>query len=234
MKRILCFWFGLGALVLAAGAAATAQSVPTAQATVSASGQPDDATTQQALASDLFARMRALNANLRSYKADLHIDAALHTFPFISPALDGNVYFKQPDSVAVVFAVVPVLASQFKKLYAHIEPPASWPALYTFEILSDDGHLTTFRLVPRKHGRVTYLDVGVNDATATIAAYRWSYDDGGYIAFDQTFTTIEGDYLVNAQSGHVDLPSYKADVTSTLSHYQLNVPIDDGVFEQAN
>ncbi|HTV74525.1 MAG TPA: hypothetical protein VME66_12590 [Candidatus Acidoferrales bacterium] len=233
MKRISPIWFMLCAF-LAAAVAAPAQTTPPVQAAPSDSGVPSDATTQQAVSSDLFVRMCRVNANLKSYKADLHVDTAMHTFPYISPALDGNVYFKQPDSLAVVFAVVPVLASQFKKLYAHIEPPASWSALYAFEILGDDGHLTTFRLVPRKHGRVAYLDVGVDDATATIRAYRWSYEDGGYIAFDQTFTTIDGNYLVNAQSGHVELSSYKADVTSTLSHYQLNVPIDDAVFGQTN
>jgi hypothetical protein len=227
--RVLLVLCAFGAL----GAPCNAQTAQPA-ATATEPAPPTDATTQQTVTSDLFVRMQKLNAHLKSYKADLHVDAELHSFPFVSPALDGKIYFKQPDSQAVVFDVVPALASQFKKLYAHIEPPAMWADLYALETLGDDGRATTLRLVPRKRGRVSHLDITVDDATATITAYRWSYDDGGYIAFDQRFTTLQGNYLVRAQSGHIELPSYKADVTSTLTHYQLNVPIDDSVFTQDN
>jgi hypothetical protein len=245
MRIVIPVWLTLCAFV-AAGGLCRAQSAQTPQpqampfATAAATavgtepGPPTDATTQQTVTSDLFVRMQKLNATLKTYKADLHVEAELHSFPFVSPSLDGKVYFKQPDSQAVVFDVVPALASQFKKLYAHIEPPTMWADLYALEILGDDGHATTLRLVPRKHGRVSHLDVTVDDTTATITSYRWSYDGGGFIAFDQSFTVLQGNYLVRAQSGHIDLPSYKADVKSTLTHYQLNVPIDDSVFTQAN
>jgi hypothetical protein len=243
MRSVLSVWLALCVFATVSGLCqaqttpptqplATPAAAPTATATEP--GPPTDATTQQTVSSDLFVRMQKLNAGLKTYKADLHIDAELRSFPFLSPALDGKVYFKRPDSQAVVFDVVPALASQFKKLFAHIEPPGMWAGLYVLETLGDDGQATTLRLVPRKHGRVSHLDVTVDDATATIVAYRWSYDDGGSIAFDQTFLTVRGNYLVSGQSGHIDLPSYKADVTSTLTHYQLNVPIDDAVFTQAN
>lgn len=178
--------------------------------------------------------MCKVNEKLQSYQAKLHIDVALHMFPPLSTSLDGNVYYKQPDKEAAVFTVVPMLASQFKKLYAHVEPPALWSTVYRFEVLSDDGTFTIFRLVPRKHGRVLHLDVSVDDAAATIHGYRWEYEEGGYIAFDQTFTTIAGNKLVASQSGHVELPSYKADVHSTVSDYKLNVPVDDAVFTHDN
>jgi hypothetical protein len=37
---------------------------------------------------------------------------------------------------------------------------------------------------------------------------------------------------VQRQTGHVDLPAYKADVTSAFSDYKLNVAIQDSVFQE--
>jgi len=180
----------------------------------------------------LFKRMVALNGALRTYKADVHLDVALKTFPFISPSIDGNVYYKKPDKTAVIFDTVPALASQFKKVYPRVDPPATWTTVYDVAVMSDDGTDTTFRLRPKKNGRVDHLDVKVDDPTATIRSYTWDYKDGGSVSFDQSFTSIDGNYLVDKQTGHVDLPSYKADVTSAFSNYKLNVAIGDSIFAE--
>ena len=50
----------------------------------------------------------ARQRGLKSYQADLHVDVTTQDFPFLSPSLDGNAYFKQPDKKAVVFDTVPV------------------------------------------------------------------------------------------------------------------------------
>ena len=182
--------------------------------------------------SPIFHRMTALNAHLKSYQADVHVDAAMKSFPPISPSFDGTLYFKQPDKQAVVFQTVPVLAGQLKKVYPHVEPPALWPQIYTMSLIGDDSGVTTIRLVPKKHGRVAHLDIKADDANATIKNMTWTYEDGGSITFDQTFTTISGNYLVKSQTGHVDLPSYKADVKSAFTNYKLNVPVSDDVFKE--
>jgi len=196
-------------------------------------GAADDssqATGSSAVDNPLYKRMTQVNAGLHSYKADLHADIALKTFPFLSPSLDGNVYFKQPDKQAVNFDTVPALAAQFKKLYPRIEPPAVWPTIYVVSVLGDDKGLTTFRLVPKKHGRVAHLDIKADDANATIKSMTWTYDDGGFVTFDQTMMSQSGDFLVKSQTGHVELPSYKADVTIGYSNYKLNVAVADSVF----
>ncbi len=180
----------------------------------------------------LFKRMVALNGSLHTYTAAVKLDVALKTFPYISPELEGNVYYKRPDKEAVVFDTVPALASQFKKVYPNIDPPSRWTTLYDVAVLGDDGTTTIFRLVPKRNGRVEHLDVKVDDPTATVKSYTWTYKDGGYVMFDQSFTSIDGNYLVDKQSGHVDLPSYKADVTSNFTNYKLNVAVADSVFEE--
>jgi hypothetical protein len=61
----------------------------------------------------------------------------------------------------------------------------------------------------------------------------WNYEDGGSISLAQEYANVDGAYVVSAQSGKVDLPSYKADVASKFSDYKLNVAVDDKVFEDA-
>jgi outer membrane lipoprotein-sorting protein len=178
----------------------------------------------------LLKRMTDLNAGLHSYKAAVHLDVTLKTFPFLSPSIEGSVYYKQPDKEAVVFDTVPALASQFKKVYPKIDPPGRWLELYDVAVLGDQSGTTTFRLVPKKNSRVEHLDVQVDDATATVKSYMWTYKDGGYVTFDQTYKNVAGNYLVDKQTGHVELPSYRADVTSAFSNYQLNVTVADSVF----
>lgn len=180
--------------------------------------------------SALYARMQHVNASLRSYQADFHVDVTTHGFPFINPSLDGKAYFQQPDKNAVVFDTVPALASQFKKVYPQLEPPSEWPQIYDVSPVSDDGTTAAFRLVRKKNGRVDHVDVTVDDRTATVTGMTYVYKDGGSISFRQTYTVIDGNYVIKSQTGTVNLPSYHADVASTFSNYKLNVGIDPGVF----
>jgi hypothetical protein len=181
-------------------------------------------------AAAVFARMQRVNAGLKSYQADLHVDVTTHGFPFISPSLDGKAYFEQPDKNAVVFETVPALASQFKKVYPQLEPPSEWSQSYDVTPVSDDGTTAQFRLVRKKNGRVDHVDVAVDDRTATVTSMTYIYKDGGTISFQQTYAVMDGNYVIKTQSGKVDLPQYHADVASTFTNYKLNVSIDQQVF----
>lgn len=177
----------------------------------------------------LLQRMTAVNPNLQSYTASLHVVIALHTLP-LNPTLDGNYYFKRPDKQAVVFDTVPMLAQQFQKVYPKIDPPATWQDLYEISILNANGGMTTLRLTPKRTGRVAHLDVAVDDASAMPSSFTWTYVDGGTVSFDQEYARVGGNYLVRSQTGKVNLPSYNADVTTTFSNFQVNVPVPDTVF----
>ncbi|GAC1441638.1 MAG: hypothetical protein NVS4B5_21780 [Vulcanimicrobiaceae bacterium] len=216
--KIPTYLLALAALVASASLGAT-------PAAAQGTAVPLDAKTTA-----LYKRVVALNAGVRSYKADVHLDVALKTFPYISPSLDGNVYYKRPDKEAIVFDTVPALASQFKKVYPKVDPPSRWLALYDVGVIGTDDGSTVYRLVPKRNGRVEHLDVRVDDATATIKAYAWTYKDGGSVTFDQSYTSVGGAYLVEKQVGHVDFPTYKADVTSNFKNYRLNVAIADSIF----
>lgn len=181
-------------------------------------------------AAGVYARMQQVNAGLKSYRADLRVEVITHGFPFISPTLEGKAYFEQPDRNAVIFETLPALASAFKKVYPQLEPPSEWARIYDVTPVSDDGTTAQFRLVRKKNGRIDHVDVSVDDRTATVSSMAYIYKDGGTISFQQTYTIVDGNYVIKSQTGKVAIPHYSADVASSFSNYQLNVKIDDAIF----
>lgn len=184
--------------------------------------------------SELLARMIALNPHVHAYEADIHADVHMTSFPFLSPSLDGKVYHKDPSLNKIVFTSgLPGIAKQFGKIYPRIEAPSRWKSVYGVTQLGDTGTITTFRLVPIKHGRVDHIDVGVNDASATIVSMHWAYNDGsGYADMQQQYAVVNGNEVVVKQTGHVEQSIYKADIDSTLSNYTFNPSISDAFFTE--
>ena len=181
---------------------------------------------------DLFARMQRVNNGLNTYQADVTVAIKMNTFPYLSPTLEGKAYYKRPDKNAVQFQSVPALAGQLKKVVGQMEPPSDWPKLYEWTKTSDDGSVAMFKLVRKKNGRIDHVDVKVDDKTATVSEMTYFYkEDGGSIKFTNTYDQVNGNYLVKAQTGKVDIPHYNADVSSTFANYKINVPVNDAVFK---
>jgi outer membrane lipoprotein-sorting protein len=202
-------------------------------AVLTLAGAPSLADTAAGPGGDVYARMQRVNINLASYQADVTVAISTHGPPFISPTLQGKMYFKKPDKNAVVFDTVPFIAQQAKHVVAQIEPPSEWPDVYTVTPTGDDGTTSSFRLVRKKNGRIDHVDVKVDDQTATVTAMTYFYNDnGGTIAFTQSYDRVGDDYVLKQQNGKVDIPHYNADVISTFSNYQLNVSVPDTVFDQ--
>ncbi len=183
-------------------------------------------------AAALLARMAAVNADLHTFTATMHAHVAMRSFPFLSADLDGTYYYKAPDREKVVFiGGVPLVAQQFDKLYAHIESPSQWQAIYAITPLSDDGTTTRLRLVPRKQGNVVRIDASVNDKSATVTSMRWNYVNGGYAELANHYASVKGYLLVESQTGRVQEPGYVAEISSTIGQYKINPSLPDGVFE---
>ena len=183
---------------------------------------------------DLYARMQRVNSGLQSYQADITLAIQMHSFPFLSPTLEGKAYFKRPDKTAVQFQTVPALAGQLKKVVGQMEAPSEWPRLYDVTPVNDDGTNAMFRLVRKKNGRVDHVDVKVDDKTATVSEMTYFYkDSGGTIKFANTYDQIAGNFVLKQQTGKVDIPHYNADVSSTFDHYKINVPVDDKLFQDS-
>jgi hypothetical protein len=182
---------------------------------------------------DLLTRMAALNPNLHSFTAAMHVDVAMLTFPFLKVHLEGTYYHEAPDRDKVVFTSgVPAVAQQFNKLYAHIEPPSRWRDVYDVKVVSDNGTITTYRLTPLKQGNVDHIDARASDRNATVQYQRWNYVNGGYAEMRNYYKTVDGNVVIASQNGHVEEPNYTADLSSTIDAYKINAPVNEAVFTQ--
>jgi hypothetical protein len=185
------------------------------------------------LLADLLTRMIAVNPSLHSYSATMHAHVALTTFPFLTTDIVATYYHKDPDLDKLeITNGLPLVAQGFSQLYPHIEPPARWNALYTITQTGDDGRTTSLRLVPRTPGNVAKIDVTVDDATATIRSERWEYQNGGWASMADDYGLVQGNTVVTSQTGHVEEPNYKGDITTTLSGYHINPDLPDSLFGQ--
>lgn len=187
--------------------------------------------TPTAAADDLLARMTAVNANLHSFTAQMKAHVALTTFPFLSADVDGTLYHKDPDMNKVeITSGLPAIAKNFDKLYPQIEPPSRWAQVFTLEKVGDDGKTTTFELTPKVNGNIRSITASVDDASALVRSMRWSYQNGASATMDNTYSQRGGYWLITAQAGSVDEPSYKGTISSTISNYKINPPLDDAIF----
>lgn len=215
MKRIITTTAALFALALGAAAfiPATAQS------------------TQGPTVISIINRMVAADT-VRSYTANVHADIAMHSFPFLSPSLDGTYYHKEPSKNKIIFTSgLPFIAKQFSKVYPEVESPSNWLQKYDVSVEGQDTDYTTLKLVPKKHGRIDHIDAKIADGTADLVELRWNYNDGGYATLDQTYSVIQGHRLVTQQTGHFEVPHYNADLKSTFTAFKINAAIPDAVFD---
>ncbi len=184
-------------------------------------------------ADDLLARMAAVNANLHSYTVQMKAHVAMTTFPFLTADLTGTYYHKDPDRDKLeITGGLPAIASQFSKIYPHLEPPSRWSEVFDVKLVSDDGKTADLQLTPKAHGNVESIDAKVDDAQATVRSLEWHYADGATATMVNSYERVQGYLLVTAQTGSVNEPSYKGTITSQLSGYKINAPIADTVFQQ--
>lgn len=186
---------------------------------------------QSSSPSDLVRRMVTAEDSVRSYTASVHADIAMHSFPFLSPSLDGTYYHKEPSKNKIVFTSgLPFIAKQFSKVYPEVASPAQWFDKYYVSVENADGAYATLKLVPRKHGRIDHIDAKIDEQTADLVQLRWNYNDGGYAMLDQTYGVVDGHRLVTQQTGHFEVPHYNADLKSTFTAFKINASIPDSVF----
>ena len=181
--------------------------------------------------SPLLQRLIAASTAVKSYTASVHADVAMHTFPYLSPSLEGTYYHKEPSRNKIIFTSgLPFMAEQFSKVYPQVESPSRWAQVYDIASEGDTAGFTTLKLVPKKHGRVDHIDAKIDDKTAELVSLRWNYNDGGYATLDQTYGPVQGYTLVTQQTGHLEVPHWTADLKSTFSDFKLNANIPDSIF----
>ena len=180
----------------------------------------------------LLARAGAINADLHSYTATMKAHVTLTSFPHMSADIVANVYHKDPDLNKIeVTSGLPIMASQFNHFVLQLEPPSQWDRLYAVTRESDYG-VSTYKLVPKVPGNIDHIDAVINDSTALVTELTWTYANGGTAHIVNTYSKIDGSYVVTAQTGTVNEPSYQGKIDATLDDYKLNAAISDSTFAQ--
>src|SRR5579872_1449733 len=121
----------------------------------------------------LFARFAADEASLRSYAVPVHTAVALHKLITFHFGLNGTVYFKQPDRIALNMHMVP---AEYRQLFADLGTPRIWPQIYDLQVVGSEttGTRTTYHLkgVPKQSSDVTSMLADVSDDGSPIVA-QW-------------------------------------------------------------
>ena len=189
----------------------------------SASAAPTDART-------IIERMAARNPSLESYRARVHVDVRMVSFPFLAPKLDGTSYYKRPDLYVVVFDRMPSYARNFGRLFNDVGNPLAWQhdQNVTFSGTTSLGgrQMLVLRLTKKIHSDILDHTLAYVDASDySLLQMEWYYTSGGKITMSQQYRT-EGSYSVLAQQhATIDIPHVRAIADASYGAYQTNVPL---------
>ncbi|MBV8490790.1 MAG: hypothetical protein JO199_09710 [Candidatus Eremiobacteraeota bacterium] len=173
-------------------------------------------------------RMIERNPSLESYRARVHVDVHMLSFPFLSPQLDGTSYYRRPDTYEVVFDRMPSYAKGFQKLFDDIGDPAAWEKDQNITLdgtANVDGHSAiVLRLTKKIHS--TILDhtlAYVDPASYELLQMEWYYTSGGKITMTQQYRDQGGYAVLSAQHAEIDIPHVHATADASYNQYQTNV-----------
>lgn len=172
-----------------------------------------------------------LQRGLHSSIADIEVHTKMKSFPPMSLTFHGHSYFRGPDKQAVVFDDVPGPLKGMVKDSPSIEPALEWEHYYHVTIVGDDGSSTTFHLVPRdSSSSLASIDAILDDTTGYMTQVHFVNTNGSETTTQQTYGTVGRFEVIVSQTGQSHGAGYKADVTTTFSDYQINVPVPDSIF----
>jgi outer membrane lipoprotein-sorting protein len=211
-----------------------ALAVTTAGGGIRAAAYGETAQTVQALSAHaILQRMADRNPALRSYRARVHVNIRMLSFPFFAPRLDGTSYFKRPDFYVVVFDRMPNYARGFQRIFDDVGSPSAWEKDQNVSLDGTAwvGNRSTIvlRLTKKIHSDIldhTLAYVDPNDFS--LVQMEWYYTNGGKITMTQQYRFENGYSLLSQQHATIKIPYVRAIADSTYGTYQTNVPVGDG------
>lgn len=178
-------------------------------------------------------KMIARNPSLQSYKARVHVDVKMLSFPYLAPKLDGTSYYKRPDTYEVVFDRMPGYAKGFQKIFDDVGDPGAWEkdqniALDGSSILW--GHpMIVLRLTKKIHSDILDHTLAyVDPYSYALVEMEWYYTSGGKITMTQTYAKNGSNYVLSAQHADIDIPHIRAVADASYNQYQTNVAAASG------
>jgi hypothetical protein len=198
----------------------TTQAAHAQSTAVAASVSPDARTVLQ--------HMIDRNPSLMSYRARVHVDVRMLSFPYFAPKLDGTSYYKRPDTYEVVFDRVPSYARGFQKLFDDIGDAAAWERDQKISLdglqMMNGRPTYVLRLTKRIHSDILDHTLAyVDSASYALMRMEWYYTSGGKITMSQQYAR-EGQYWVpSSQHADINIPHVHAVADASYNAYQTNV-----------
>ena len=186
-------------------------------------------------AHEVIQKMAERNPSLSSYRARVHVDVRMLSFPFLAPKLDGTSYFKRPDNYEVVFDRVPGYAKGFQRLFNDVGDPVGWEKdqNVTLEGVKElyGRPMLVLRMTKNIHSTILDHTLAYVDPTNyELLQMEWYYTSGGKITMRQWYRTEGGFTLLSTQHADISIPHVHAVADSRYETYQTNVAVDDSVF----
>ncbi len=181
----------------------------------------------------IVARMAARNPALRSYRARVHVDVHMYSFPYLAPKLDGTSYYERPDFYVVVFDRMPGYARGFQRIFNDIGNPRAWQKDQNISVDGmaslDNRPAIVLRMTKKIHSDILdHTLVYVDPADYSLLQMEWYYTNGGKITMTQQYR-MQGSYeVVSAQHATISIPHIRAGADATYGAYETNVPIANG------
>jgi outer membrane lipoprotein-sorting protein len=177
--------------------------------------------------------MTERNPTLQSYKARVHVDVRMLSFPYLAPKLDGTSYYKRPDFFVVVFDRVPSYARGFGRLFNDIGNPSAWQRDQNISLdgttLLDGRPTIVLRLTKKIHSDILDHTLAyVDEASFVLVRMEWYYTSGGKIAMTQQYRADGSYFVVSRQHATIQIPHVHAVADAVYGTYQTNVPVDVG------
>ncbi len=180
---------------------------------------------------EVVVRMADLNPSLQSYRARVHVDIRLLSFPFFAPKLDGTSYYRRPDTYEVVFDRVPSYAKGFERLFNDIGDPLRWEKDQNVGldgVRMVDGRATiVLRLTKKIHSTILDHTLAYVDAASyALVRMEWYYTSGGKITMTQQYGKQGSYWVPQAQHAEIDIPHVRAVADAHYGSYLTNVAVD--------
>lgn len=185
-------------------------------------------------------RMVALNANLATYTARVHV-LARPSIPLCRLKVEGTAYYKRPGNFAVVLNPASGLCAgslkSIQTLSTDIGNPQGWARDWNIALSgvqqNDEKPLIVLVLTKKVHSdELADTLVYVDPQSYEIVQMVWHYTNGDAITMTQSYTDLGAFRVVAHQhfQGRRDHIAFTGD--STYDSYQTNVAVNDAVFQR--
>ncbi|MBV9270006.1 MAG: hypothetical protein JO165_02865 [Candidatus Eremiobacteraeota bacterium] len=181
-------------------AAATAPTLPSAQAVIQAAG--------------------SRTARIRQYTFDVDAHIALLTFPWIRFRLTGHGQYTRGGAYFVHFDRVPWFGHGFETMPMGALDPQTWPRQYSMSVAQSDGDRTVLRMHDLKKSPLTEA-IATFDQQLSVRELLWTYNYGGHVKLDITPQTVSGFAFPGNEDAEIVMPHYRAMAHAVFTNYRV-------------